>query len=548
VPPIAAALLEATSFTRASNAWVIAGSRTRSGKPILANDMHLPLRSPSLWYLMALHSGSLDVAGMTLPGVPYVVAGHNRAIAWGYTNSSLDDLDFFVERTDPEDTTRYLTPSGSEPFLLTRDTIRVKDGNAVPFTIRTTRHGPVLENPDDALGPGILALRWAGTDTSRTIEAIPALNRASNWEEFRAAVRMFNNPHQNVVYADTAGNIGYNMGGRVPIRGQGRKPPVLPVPGWTGEWDWTGWLPFEEHPHAFNPENGFVVTANNRQAAGEDAERISLYWEQPYRAARIRQMITEATVVDAAAVHTMQMDVHDPLAERYRGLAVDAAERAGLTEVAESLEGWDLHAARDSRGAALFYAWYESMNRIVRDRLYGQEPGVLARGALDAILDKAALPWGDTSHTAFDDLTALAMQTADSLAAERTWGQLHYVHAEHQLGSVTLLERLLRLNVGNEPGDGSSTTVNVSDFVPGTLPVSAAYGPSQRHVVDMGELDESGGFILPTGQSGLPVSRHYRDQWKRWRDGGLWQIPLGREAANTRIIHRLTLEPVRAPS
>jgi penicillin amidase len=548
LPPAAAALLDAASFTRASNAWVIAGSRTRSGRPILANDMHLPLRAPSLWYLVALHAPALDVAGMSIPGVPYVIAGHNRAIAWGYTNASLDDLDFFVERIDPADSTRYLTPAGSEPFQLIHDTIRVKNGDPVPIVIRLTRHGPVLPSMSDPNAGGPLAMRWAGNDSSATIEAVPALNRAANWNQFRDAVRLFNNPHQNVVYADTAGNIGYIMGGRIPVRGEGKTPPVLPVPGWTGEWDWNGWLPFDEHPQAFNPSDAFVVTANNRQAPSPQADRITTYWEQPYRAARIRQMILEAEMLDDAAVHAMQLDLRDALAERYRALATEAARRAGLEEGVQTLERWDLRAARDSRGAALFYAWYESLNRLVRAELYGDTAGPLSRSAVDAMLDRNALPWGDTTHARFDAITSLAMHAADSIAGEHTWGQLHQVVAEHQLGSVALLERLLRLNIGPLPGDGSPTTVNVSDYEPRQIPVNAAYGPSQRHVVDMADVDHSGGFILPTGQSGVPVSRDYRSQARRWRDGGLWRIPLSRGNAEARFVHRLYLRPVRPAS
>ena len=545
VPPPAAALLEAASFTRASNAWVVAGSRSISGKPILANDMHLPLRAPSLWYLVALHAPSLDVAGMSIPGVPYVIAGHNRAIAWGFTNASLDDLDFFVERLDPDDSTRYLTPAGSEPFLVIQDTIRIRGGAVQPMSIRITRHGPILDSVRDPQEAGLLAMRWAGNDPSATIEAIPALNRAAGWEQFRDAVRLFNNPHQNVVFADTAGNIGYVMGGRIPLRGAGRMPPVLPVPGWTGEWDWNGWLPFDEHPQAFNPAHGYVVTANNRQAPAPQGDRISTYWEQPYRAARIRQMIVESGKLDDAAVHAMQLDVRDALAERYRRLAVDAARRAGLEEGAQTLERWDLRASRDSRGAALFYAWYESVNRLLRAELYGETPGPLGRSAVDAILDRAALPWSDTSRARFDAITADAMNAADSIAGARSWGQLHQVLAEHQLAAVAPLERLLRLNVGPVPGDGSPTTVNVSDFAPRQIPVRAAYGPSQRHVVDMANVDESGGFILPTGQSGLPVSRHYRSQARRWLNGGLWRIPLRRDLADARAVHRLELTPLR---
>jgi penicillin amidase len=550
LPERAAALIASASITHASNAWVLGGQRTRSGKPILANDMHLALRAPAIWYLAALHTGAVDVTGMTLPGTPWIVAGHNRAIAWGYTNASLDDADLFVERVDPADSTRYLTPAGSEPFRVLHDSIRVKGRTqAVPIDIRLTRHGPILSDLADPRDQGLLALRWAGADLSTTADAIRGFNRATGWSDFVAAVRRFDNPHQNVVYADTAGNFGYVMGGRIPRRGDERgaprMPPLLPVPGWSGEWDWNGWLPFEAHPSMLNPASGYVVTANNKQAAGAMADRISAYWEQPYRAARIRQMILEATAVDADTVHRMQLDVRDALAERYRDLAVNTAERAGLAEEAGALASWDLRAARSSHGAALFYAWYEAIAVRLRTALWGDSTGMVPRSALDAVLDRQAVLWGDTSRAAFDSLAIQAMRAAQQTSGERTWGQLHSVYSEHALAAAAVLERLLRLNVGPLPGDGSPTTVNVSDYAAGHLPVRADYGPSQRHVVDMADIDGSGGFILPTGQSGLPFSRHYRDQARRWREGGLWRIPLAQEAARARTVHRLLLQPAR---
>ncbi len=272
VPPVAAGLLDALSITRASNSWVIGGEHTRSGKPILANDMHLSLTSPSLWYLAALHGGGFEVAGMTLPGAPFVVAGHNRAIAWGLTNAFVDDVDFFIERLDPADSTRYLTPDGSLPFEVIIDTIRVRGvKEPVLFPIRRTRHGPILTGVEDRAGEDLIALRWVGHDQARTWQAMAGLNLASGWDEFVAAVGDFNNPHQNVVYADTAGRIGYYMGGRVPLRGAGQRPPLAPVPGWTGEWDWVGDLPFAEHPQLLDPPEG--VRDNGEQPAGGGRSR-----------------------------------------------------------------------------------------------------------------------------------------------------------------------------------------------------------------------------------------------------------------------------------
>ena len=546
IPKAAAALLDALSVTRASNAWVIGGSRTRSGKPILANDMHLLLRQPGVWYLMALHAPEIEVAGMTIPGVPHVIAGHNRAVAWGFTNVMMDDIDLFVERLDPNDSTRYLTPMGSEPFITREERLRVKGrDSAVVFTVRSTRHGPVLSDVDERLKSSgtVIAVQWAALDTSRSFRAFAALNRARNANEVIQALRDFNNPHQNVVYADTAGNFGYQMAGRIPVRGKRLRPPTLPVPGWTGEWDWQGYLPFEEHPAAHNPASGYAVTANNRQVRGGVGDLIGNDWDMPFRAQRIREMVRSNNPHDAGSVHRMQLDVTDLLAIRYKSHAAAAARLASKPDIAEQLEQWDGQAARDSRVAPYFYIWYEHLRRAIAGTLYGS-PGFFPREAMNAVLDSGRVLWaGERGRALLDSLSAASMLHTDSVVRGRTWGDLHYVLAAHVLGEVKVVDRLLGLNVGPAPHQGSPTTVNVAQYLANDVPIRTSYGPSQRHVADMADIDGSGGFILPTGQSGLPGSPHYKDMFERWRNGGLWLIPLDRGAAEARTVHRMTIRP-----
>lgn len=551
VPGLAANLLNALSIVRASNAWVISGRHTRSGKPILANDPHLPLQAPSLWYLMALHADSLDVVGVTLPGSPFVVLGHNRAIAWGMTNAMVDDADLFVERRDPADSSRYLTPDGSQPFQRIEEQIPVRGRDRpVPLSILLTRHGPIISQVAPGLGNRLIALRWTTQNPAHTVQALAAIDQAANWDQFVHAMRYFDDPSQNVVYADTAGHIGYYMGGTIPLR-NGHAPPMLPVPGWTGEWDWTGVLPFEDHPHVLDPPDGYVVTANNKQTGGALADLISQDWESPFRALRILEMLHRGGPFDAADVAAMQTDVRDDRAARYIDRAINAATADSLSATARLLAGWDFRATTTSKAATVFYLWLDALRSEMEHQLYGDAAAsdFLPRKAESAVLEQRALPWvtGSAAAGDFRALADSAMRVAVSRAHDRPWGQVHEVEATHTLGSVGLLNDLLHLNVGPAPRGGSATTVNAAESHPSDtksgLPLISSYGPSMRHVVDLALPDAAGGFILGTGQSGVPFSPHYRDQFERWLHGELWRVPLDSAAAAARFVQRMTLEP-----
>ncbi|HUP89406.1 MAG TPA: penicillin acylase family protein [Longimicrobiales bacterium] len=525
-------IIEAASIAHGSNGWVVGGSRTTSGKPILANDMHLSLRQPGVWYLMALHAPDLDVVGMSLPGVPNIVAGHNKAVAWGFTNVMMDDVDFFIERED-------------EPLQLFDESIKVKGKDQpIKFTVRVSKHGPIVSDVDKRLkGDEIIAMRWASNDTSNSLEAFPRFNRAHNAQEFLSFVPLFDNPHQNIVYADTAGHFGYQMGGRIPLRGERKKPPMLPVPGWTGEWDWNGYLSFAEQPHTHDPSSGYAVTANNRQVRSEVGDLISNDWDLPFRAMRIREMILAQPKHDAASVHTMQLDVKDLLAVRYQQHAVNAARAAAKNDIAQTLASWDGKAERGSKGAAYFYAWYETMRRLVGTNIYGTSSNV-SRDVMNTALDSGRILWlGDKGKGTLDSLSRVAMQKADSVARGKTWGDMHKVLVVHGMGEIAALNKVFNFNVGPEPHRGSPNTVNVAQYTAKDFPLTTSYGPSERHVVDMADVDGSGGFILPTGQSGYPKGKHYADMFARWRNGGLWLIPLDRKKAEARVVNRMMIRP-----
>ena len=464
------------------------------------------------------------MAGMSIPGTPFVVVGHNRAVAWGFTNAMVDDVDLFVERVDPRDTTRYLTPAGSEPFVVYHDTIRVKGSDDVVVQrVRWTRHGPVISDVTAGLGDAPVAMRWVAHDPAHTIGAVPAMNRARSAAEMREALRGFDDPHQNVVFADTAGDFGYQMTGHVPVRGARRPPPPFPVPGWTGEWDWNGRLPFEEHPAVQGASSpGYVATANNRQAAGDLGGLVTALWETPFRALRIEQMIETARApLTTRDVHRMQLDVLDLHAVRYRDRAIDAAIAQGLDSIAKPLAAWDARATLESRSAAIYYAWYLNLRRArvrrsVRRRARAddaQRDRPRDRGA------RAAVARGRRGRV-----------RAAERARHARWrcrrrrphlgraAQRHHRPCDGRGRSArpALRPRHPAASPRRLAHDGERVAVARHRAA-----VPPQYGPSQRHVVDMADVDGSGGFILPAGQSGIPFSRHYRDQHRAWVEGGL---------------------------
>jgi penicillin amidase len=537
IPALARELLDAASAVRASNAWVVGGARSRSGKPLLANDMHLALRVPTLWYLMGLHAPGLDVVGMTLPGSAGVVAGHSAAVAWGFSNATVDDVDFFVERVDSADPARYLTLGGSEPFALRTEQIHVR-GRAQPvrLRVRETRHGPVVSDVEERAGNEVLAVRWVAHDPATTPEAVLRMNTARSAAEFVEALRLFRDPHQNVVFADTAGAFGYWMAGRVPLRAGGR-PPLLPVPGWTDEHEWIGDLPFDQHPHVLDPARGYVVTANNRQTADPVADLITDgTWALPYRAARITELIEASATHDAASMRAIQLDVVSGFALKHREAAAAAFRAAGHPAVADSLAAWDGSTAVDRREPVLFQAWIEALRfRLARDT-YGDEPGYFPMAALDRVL--AGRGMGEPAARA-------AAEDAVERAAAMRWGEAHPLTLDHPLGAVRALGPL-GFARRSHPVPGDPFTVNVASHGGRAPPFMVTHGPSQRHVVDLGDPD-AGGFVLPGGQSGLPRSPHAFDQLPLWLEGRLTPLPLARAAVEARTASRLRLVPTPLP-
>jgi len=515
--PSAVAAADFEPLPAASNAWVVGPRWTASRKTILANDPHLTLRAPSIWYLVGAHAPGYEVVGATIPGVPVVILGHNARLGWGFTNAMVDDMDFVVEQLSA-DSTRVRTSAGWAPVETVAETIAVKGGAPVIYTRRRTAHGPLVDMGWTADSAGrVLAMRWVAQDSSSDeVGALLGFGRATTLEQFQAAAGGFRSPEQNVVYGDADGNIAYFLAGHVPVRGTGKG--MLPTAGWTDAGRWTRFLGTAELPHAVNPPEGMIVTANNRVIRGDEPFISNLY-ELPYRAERIIELTRGDSAATAASVARHQLDQVDLFARNMREIAARAAGDAGHADIAQRLRSWDGSMAVGAREPTIFWCWYRE---LLYQAYEGRLPNYHPSGPLHRWMAQGLSPW----HADLRTLEQQAMDSALVHGADAPWGGVHRTVMEHPLGAVAVLNSIFGFNVGPFANGGDTYTIDVAVAGGRRPPFSSDYGPSLRHVVDFGDVDGGGGFILPTGQSGHPMSGHYRDQTPRWRRGQLWIVPV----------------------
>ncbi len=552
-----------------SNSWVVAGSRTASGKPLLANDPHLGLTAPPVWYFAHLHAPGLDVIGATLPGVPGVIVGRNQRIAWGVTNTGPDVQDLFIEKLDGAG--RYLAPGGARPFTRFQETIRVKGGADEVVAVRVSRHGPVLSDVLPAMLDAVprghaLALQWTALAADdRTMQAVVRIGQATDWPSFLAIGRDFHVPQQNVSYADVDGNIGFVAAGRVPVR----KPEndlkgLAPAPGWDDRYDWTGYVPFDELPRLFNPARGVIVTANQKIVPPGYRHHISFEWEPPYRARRIEDLLAAQPRHSLASFARIQGDIVSYAARELlpRLIAVRPASAAGRAAI-ERLAAWDGTMAMERAEPLIFIAWWRELARGI----YADELGdaftanwLYRPQFLSAVLAKGAAEarWCDDVRTArtesCDEAAAQALERAladlrrrygDDPAAWR-WGAAHSAHHEHRpFSRVKWLAPVFDIRV---PAPGGPFTVNVGR---GTLadaaePYASRHAPSFRALYDLSDLEASV-FIHSGGQSGNVLSEHYRAFTEAWARGEYVAMVTRRDRLEQADVQRLRLEPAEAP-
>ncbi len=538
----------------ASNNWVVDGAHSQSGKPLLANDPHLGFGAPGVWYLARLKTPEHDMAGATVAGVPFVIIGHNRHIAWGFTTATADIEDLFIEKLDPGDPHRYLTPNGSAPFAQRQETIDVRGAAPISFTVRDSRHGPVLSDilPSAPVDKGYaLALETTfltGDDASAA--ALWGIDRAHDWAGFSAALKDFVGPPQNIVYGDAAGNIGFIVAGRIPIRRAGDG--WMPMPGWTGAYDWQGYIPFDRLPQAENPPSGRFVSANDKIEPDTYPYFISRDYDLPNRAERIEALLDRTKLQSPATSAAIQADTLSLMAARLVPLMTRIKPKTALArEAVRRLQQWNFHMDADKVEPLLFTAWLREFSRSIFFGRLGKAAADywdLKPQVIEAILTRNpdwCVPPGDPNEScatrlagALDTALAELEQRYGGDMASWKWGRAHIAEFPNPVfDRIPILRDWLRVAISTSGGydtiDRGPSTIRDP-----TQPFAQRFGAGLRIITDLADPAGSRMMVVP-GQSGNPLSGHFRDLLRRWHDFA-WLVPgrAKREAT-------LTLEPAR---
>lgn len=561
----AAAWLGAGGPDVGSNNWVVSGSRTSTGLPLLADDTHLGLNMPSIWYEMGLHGGRFDVVGFTFPGGPLVIIGHNARIAWGVTNLGPDVQDLYLEKLDRRDNpTQYEFMGQMRDLTIVDEVIEIKGTAPETLRVYATHHGPIMNDVVGDLGPDAepVALQWTAVEPGRLFPSVVGINLATDWETFRQAVSKWDVPSQNFVYADVDGNIGYQAPGRIPIRAAGHTGTV-PVPGWTGEYEWQGFIPFEELPSVLNPDQGFVATANNKVAPDDYPFLLTADWAAPFRAQRITDLLAADDSVTPEDIRDIQAQTYSIPAERILPYLL-ASEPAGSDLEARALaelQAWDLYNEADRSGAAIYQVFYW---KLVLNTL-GDELGPdLTDSFLDQsnthiplLVEMVTQPdsrWFDDVATAEvetrDDILRRSFKDAVAYLAENLgndprqweWGQIHtitFVHNPLGQSGISLLEKIF--NSATIPARGSNVTVDAASF-DYFAPFAMKRGASQRQIVDLSDWDSSQ-MIHTTGQSGHAFHPHREDFIELWQNVDYHPMLFSRAAVEANAEGTLVLRP-----
>jgi penicillin G amidase len=561
-----ASLSAGASVAGGSNAWAVGPARSATGSAILANDTHLQLESPSRWYELQMEMPGMRVRGMSMAGVPAVVAGRNDSVAWGLTNVMADDADFYVEKLDSSTGTRYLYDGVWHPLTYIAEEIPVKGDTSRALTVRLTRHGPIVTDIETPLqkgrSPYVASMRWTGNEIDDQFLAFTMIDRARNWEEFTSGVREFAVPGQNFVYADVRGNIGYWCGVRLPVR-SGRNS-LLPLPGWDPSTEWRGFVPFARLPHRFNPPEGYIATANNKLVDDAYPYHISDLWEPPSRIERLNDVLgKKGELFSVQDFERLQLDTYSYYAREIVPYILAAFRDSTLAaqdteKVFEYLRNWNYRFNADDVATSIYQAF---LVRLIHNTFADEMGEDLFHDWVilsNIPLRVTARLLAEGSSAWFDDVRTTAVETRDDIVRASLrdavadlrsrcgpdtknwrWGNIHVVSLRHPFGLRKPLDRIF--NIGPFPVGGASTSLTSFEYDL-NRPFDVTVGPSFRQIFIMGGEGEFRS-VLPSGQSGQVFNVHYDDQTGLWLNGG-YRTGRFRKGPGADV-ERLTLEPGR---
>jgi penicillin amidase len=525
-----------------SNNWVVSGAHTATGKPLLANDTHLELSVPPIWYEIHLTTTGWNVEGFTLPGAPLVVIGHNERIAWGFTNNQADVQDLYIETFNPSAPDEYLVHGAWSKAQVFDEVFHVKGQTDVHMNLTVTRHGPIVHREGDKA----YALRWTATEPGGLSSTYNWLGRARNWNEFRNEMKRVWGPGQNAVYADIDGNIGYIMAARVPLRKKGHG--EVPVPGDTDDYEWTGYIPFDQLPQAFNPESGFIVTANARVVGPNYKPYLTDRWDEPYRTARIYDLLHDKHDLRPEDMLKVQTDTysypHLFLAEQLSSAAKTAQPKdVRAQKLIERVKDWSGIADADSPLVSFLEATRHFALVLLLEPYLGKDTSLYdwrSTAFLQKILTDRPAKWLPPAYKTYDELLFAAADRAVGRLAERSksdriedwpWKSFDSLEMLHPLGREGMLKRLL--SITGKPQSGTMFSPRAA---------TQHDGPAMRFVANPANWDDSI-LLIPAGQSGQFGSSHYTDQFSYWYEGKPIVTPFSDAAEAGARRHTLTLKP-----
>ncbi len=542
-------------LTEGSNAWVISGGKSKSGKAILANDPHLDLsRLPQFWYALGVHTldGSLNVLGITTPGVPYIVMGHNGKSAWAFTAAAVDITDEYTERLNPEDSDEYLVGNHFRRLETREEVIEVKGWNVKDTVlIKSTRHGPVISENDEKNER--YTLRWAGFDfsLSQAVASASNLSRVSNYQEFRQIVTGFAALDANWIYADSEGNIGYQLGTPIPIRPPGQSNARLP--GWDNQHEWSGYYPLDRTPHAYNPKQGWLASCNNLPDDHLDYSLPGNFADN--RIYQISNLLSSKEIFSPEDMKMYQQDLKSIQLLRWKNEAISVLNEIDEGDWIEILRQWEGSTDLDSRATALTETWLALLKQYTfeddfKDLVNNFHSRINYRDRnFESLYFSGDSKWFDDLSTENQtenrhDMALKAMREALVKVNNKRWGDIQSLTMTHPMAVVPILSTFLSLQKGPFPRAGTTGSLNNSTaFWDEAGEFICKGGPSWRFIIDFDDIDDVQ-VVLPAGQSGHPLSPHFFDFYKLWEKGDYWVLPFSKEEVEKQAVSKLKLIPI----